>query len=359
MRAFSSRCALALAGILLAGASLRAATPAEIRQRVGIYVWGAMPSDLRAAAVDVKQLGADQAVRVYIGPGSAWDPLDRKDDSPLDVKARRADYREFLRAFPVVMLTAYDTASFDRYKGARLNAAQLERTTEEFRRFTLELARTRGRRIVSNWEFENDCLPQNWAGCLEYLQARLDGIAKGKAEAKALGYPGEVLAAFEFTIVPGFAGRPSGLVEIATKLKGVDYLSYSSWWSLGWDAAPEKVTIDFEYLTSVLKQYTSAHQLTGKLIIGEFGEYWNMHPDAARLKALVDASIAGGVEYLFNWVLYDQPGKKDEWGRDASHFGKYTQERALTPQGAALRSWFCPARNRGRSSPCLNLQHAR
>jgi hypothetical protein len=50
------------------------------------------------------------------------------------------------------------------------------------------------------------------------------------------------------------------------------------------------------------------------------------------------------VEYLFNWVLYDQPGDKDEWGRDASHFGKYRLDRMLTPQGKAFQGWF-PARN--------------
>ncbi|HVX66737.1 MAG TPA: hypothetical protein VHA11_09060 [Bryobacteraceae bacterium] len=345
--------------ILLAAAGLQAASPSAIRERVGIYVWGALASDLRTAAEDAKALGADQAVRVYIGPGSAWDPGHPDDNSPLDVKARRADYRAFLAAFPVVMLTAYDTASFERYKTAPLDAAHLAATTDEFRRFALELARTRGRKIVSNWEFENDCPPQNWNGCLAYYQARLDGLAKGKAEARALGYPGEVAGAFEFTIVPGFAGRPSGLVEIAAKLKGVDYLSYSSWWSLGWDAAPEKVKIDFEYLTSVLAKYAAEHQLTRKLIIGEFGEYWNMHPSGARLRALVDACLAAGVEYLFNWVLYDQPGKKDEWGRDASHFGKYTLDRALTPQGAALRGWFCPVAARGRKSPCPTVNTAR
>jgi hypothetical protein len=58
------------------------------------------------------------------------------------------------------------------------------------------------------------------------------------------------------------------------------------------------------------------------------------------MRALVDASIDNGVEYLFNWVLYDQPGNKDDKGRDASHFGKYALDRTLTPQGTAFRSWF-------------------
>ena len=40
------------------------------------------------------------------------------------------------------------------------------------------------------------------------------------------------------------------------------------------------------------------------------------------------------------WALYDQPGKKDEWGRDASHFGKYGLDRKLTPQGEAFQRWL-------------------
>ncbi len=337
----------ALTGLLLASQWAAAATPEQFRKKVGIYVWGAMASGLAEAKQDVKQLGADQAVRVFIGPGAWGDPAGKIDNSPLDVKVTRADYRDFLAGFPVVMITAYDVSAAERYKGARLDASQLAATTDEFRRFAVELARTPGRKIIANWEFENDCLPQNWTGCTEYYQARLDGITKGRAEAKTLGYPGVIATAFEFTIVPGFAGRPSGLVEVATKLKGVDYLSYSSWWSIGADADAAKVAVDFAYLADLLHNYAAANKLTRKLIIGEFGEYWDMHPSGARMKALANASIDKGVEYLFNWVLYDQPGKKDEWGRDASHFGKYALDRTLTPQGRAFRRWFNPGERHG------------
>ncbi|OFV98152.1 MAG: hypothetical protein A3F68_09490 [Acidobacteria bacterium RIFCSPLOWO2_12_FULL_54_10] len=47
-----------------------------------------------------------------------------------------------------------------------------------------------------------------------------------------------------------------------------------------------------------------------------------------------------GAEYLFNWVLHEQPGEKDEWGRDASHFGKFFLNRTLTPQGEEFQGWF-------------------
>jgi hypothetical protein len=333
----------ALATALLFLSSLHAASPAEYRQRVGVYVWGKLTGSLEDAAADVERLGADHVVRIYIGPAASWDPSGKDDSSPLDVKVRRADYRSFLAAVPVVMLTAYDSASFERYKWGHLDASHLAATRDEFRRFTLELAKTPGRKIVSNWEFENDCHADQWDACAEYYQARLDGIRQGRKQAKAQGLPGNILTAFEFTVVPGFQGKESGIADVGAKLKGVDFWSYSSWWSIAWDRDAAGVYKDFEYLAHLLRDFTSSKKLTTRVIIGEFGEYWDQHPTSERMKALVDASLANGVEYLFDWVLYDQPGNKDEHGRDASHFGKFGVDRMLTPQGQEFREWFMPA----------------
>ncbi|HUI82064.1 MAG TPA: hypothetical protein VLY24_29285 [Bryobacteraceae bacterium] len=327
---------------LLFLASLDAASPLEYRQHVGVYVWGKLGGSLDDAAADVERLGDDRVVRIYIGPSASWDPSGKDDISPLDVKVERADYRAFLARFPVVMLTAYDSASFERYKWGHLDAEHLSATRDEFRRFTLDLAKTPGRKIISNWEFENDCHADQWDACAEYYQARLDGIRQGRKEAKAQGLPGEILTAFEFTVVPGFQGKPSGLVEVGAKLKGVDFWSYSSWWSIAWDRDAAGVYKDFAYLAHLLRDFAAEKKLTARLIIGEFGEYWDQHPTSERMKALVDASLANGVEYLFYWVLYDQPGQKDDHGRDASHFGKYGLDRTLTPQGQEFRKWFVP-----------------
>jgi len=328
----------AAAGVCLLAAALHGATPADYRREVGVYIWGKLAAGLPAALADAQRLGATGSVRIAIGP--SWDPSGKADAAPLDVKIQRADYRAVLTAFPVVMLTAYDAASGERYKSGALAPAQLAAVRDEFRRFSLELAKTPGRKIVSNWEFENDCAPAQWSACRDYYQARLDGILEGRRQAKAAGEPGEVLTAFEFTIVPGFAGRPSGLVEVAPKLKGLDFLSYSCWWSIGADASAAKVTQDFAYVVGLLRDYAAAHGLPRRLIIGEFGEYWDMHPRDDRMKALAAASMDAGAEYLFDWVLYDQPGQKDEHGRDASHFGKYTLQRTLTPQGREFEAWF-------------------
>ena len=342
-------CRLFLAGAVLLACHLHAATPAEYHQKVGVYVWGKLGGDLTDAAADLKRLGADHVVRVYIGPAASWDPTGKADNSPLDVKVKRADYHTFLATFPVVMLTAYDAASFEKYKWGHLDSGHLAATKAEFRRFTLELAKLPGRKIISNWEFENDCHADQWDACAEYYQARLDGIAEGRKEAKLAGYPGEILTAFEFLIVPGYTGRPSGLVELGPKLKGVDFFSYSSWASIAWDHDAPATYKDFDYLAHLLRGFETEKKLTQKLIIGEFGEYWDLHPHAERMKALVDASIENGIAYLFEWVLYDQPGNKDDHGRDASHFGKYTLDRKLTPQGEAFRTWFAKSETKAAS----------
>jgi hypothetical protein len=332
-----------IAALVLLSLNAAAATPAEYRQRVGVYVWGQLSGGLQRAAADLKRVGADQVTRVYIGPAKLWDPSGKPDDSPLDVKARRADYREFLAAFPVVMLTAYDSSSFEQYKKGRLDAQHLAATKEEFRRLALELAKTPGRKIISNWEFENDCRPEQWAACREYYQARLAGVRQGREEAGKLGYPGEILTAFEFTIVPGYAGKPSGLVEVGAKLGGVDFFSYSSWASIGSDYDARTMYKSFEWGAHILQEFAGNNRLSQRFIVGEFGEYWDQHVGAERMKALVDASIDHGFLYLFDWVLYDQPGNRDDHGRDASHFGKFTLDGMLTPQGKAFQSWFWPA----------------
>jgi hypothetical protein len=159
-------------------------------------------------------------------------------------------------------------------------------------------------------------------------------------EARELGDPGEILTAFEFTIVPGYAGKSSGLVEVGAKLSGVDIFSYSSWASIGWDYDASTMYKSFEWGAHVLREFARQNQLSERFVIGEFGEYWDQHPGDERMKALVDASIDYGFEYVFDWVLYDQPGNRDDHDRDASHFGKFTLNGALTPQGRSFQSWF-------------------
>jgi hypothetical protein len=359
----------------------RAATPEQIRQRLGVYIWGRVP-DLAAAASDARRLGTHNAVRAFIGPWSDNPPY-KIDLRPLARKLSAPGYQKIFRDFPVIMLTAYDSFSYAREYGApssaedhakdqgAANASATERKNghaahpssmvakdlasmtaaeqqkflsavqQEFKQFSFELSKLDRTFIVSNWEAENDVPDaKDWPAFRLYLQARLDGIAAGRAQARAKGYPARVLTAFEFSIVPGFQGRPSGLVEIGAKLRGVDYLSYSSWWSIGADLDAEGVRKSFRYAIGLIRKFAQQASLPQRVIVGEFGEYWNEHHTAERLKAIVETSIDEGAEYVFNWVLYEQPGERDEHGSDASHMGKYFLNHQLTPQGRAFQEWL-------------------
>jgi hypothetical protein len=353
-------------------------TSEEVRQKVGIYIWGQVP-DLATAVEDAGQIGSDHAVRAFIGPWSDTPPY-RDDLRPLAEKLADSGYQALFREFEVVMLTAYDSYSYAREYAERPVAGDeqgssseprdneakipnpslgvtrslarlppeearlyLEQVRREFEEFAFALSQMDRTFIISNWEVENDVPePKLWPQMVRYLQARLDGIREGRERARRHQYPAKVLTAFEFTILPSFQGRPSGLVEIGGRLQGLDYLSYSSWWSIGSDYDPAEMRSSFQAAFQDMRSHARSAQLPERIIIGEFGEYWNFHPAAERLRAIVDASIESGAEYLFNWVLYDQPGEVDDHGRDASHFGKYRQDGSLTPQGEALREWFPP-----------------
>lgn len=362
---------LIIAGIVASNAL--AATPEQLRKQVGIYVWGRVP-DLGAAVDDAKRLGANHAIRAFIGPWSDNPPF-TADLRPLATKLGDAAYQKLIREYSVIMLTAYDSFSYAKAYGAMFQpdsseSAQkktqhhpahpsskiahdlsamtgseakqfLDQEREEFRKFSYELSKSDRTFIVSNWEAENDVPDsRDWGWFVRYLQARYDGILEGKNEARQKGLPGHVYTAFEFTIIPGFQGRRSGLLDIGSKLRGIDYLSYSSWWSIGADHDAEKIKQSFRSAFQMIRSGAKDSHLTIRLIVGEFGEYWNLHPDGERMKALAEVAIDEGAEYLFNWVLYDQPGEIDEWGHDASHFGKYDLNRKLTPQGEAFRRWF-------------------
>lgn len=374
------RCILWAAAVLLClqgRPCAAAATPGQIRDQVGIYIWGNVP-DLASAVEDARSTGADHVVRAFIGPWSDTPPF-HDDTRPLATKLRDSGYQKLIREYAVVMFTAYDSYSYQREYGeadtlaelrsrsrrvkspqrpnkgkiekpslgvvqhlARLPrrqaAAYLERVKEEFSDFTFALARYNRTFILSNWEAENDVPDaRRWPVFQRYLQARLDGIAAGRERAQRANLPGRVFTAFEFTIIPGFAGKESGLERLGLRLRGVDYFSYSAWWSIG---ANYDARLMGESIREAIRRIRAKAGADQQIIIGEFGEYWNEHTDVARMRALVDAALEEGAKYLFNWTLYDQPGEKDERGGDASHFGKFTQQRELTPQGREMREWF-------------------
>src|SRR5690349_355586 len=104
-----------LAGLLICSPLSRAATPEQIRQKLGIYIWGRVP-DLAVAASDAERLGTRNAVRVFIGPWSD-NPSYQTDLRPLAQKLTSPGYRKLFSDFPVIMLTAYDSVSYAREYG--------------------------------------------------------------------------------------------------------------------------------------------------------------------------------------------------------------------------------------------------
>jgi hypothetical protein len=341
---FRSATALIKAFVLI-GLSARAAhcPPAAdvpLNSQVGIYVWGQLPSapyPLIRAADDVRSLGADKAIRLAITP--YWDSLPNSNPlEPLYIKMYRHDYWTVLNEFPVVMITAYDAASYyTRYRNCQSEGAcdALFRAVRlEFFQFALELAKIDGTFVIANWEPENDDLdPAHWDVYRAYLQARLDGINAAADLAQSLRFPGTVYTAFEFLVMNGFKGKLSGLELIGTRLQGVDFLSYSAWHSIGWDYGPQEMEDSFFYGIRDIRQFARDNNLTDRIIVGEFGDLWDLHSDFGRTEAMVNGSLRAGAELVFNWVAHEQPGQMDERGRDVSHFGKFFLDGKLTPQG--------------------------
>src|SRR4051794_33603739 len=85
-----------------------AASQADLRQRVGIYIWGRVP-DLTMAVADAQRLGASRAVRAFIGPWSDTPPY-ATDLRTLRQKLTLPENQELFNKFQVVMLTSYDSA---------------------------------------------------------------------------------------------------------------------------------------------------------------------------------------------------------------------------------------------------------
>lgn len=389
-----------LTTLLISAVFLTANAKAEnLNERVGVYAWGQLADSsdpLVTAIEDARILGAGKITRKSISP--YWDPRGANTGGsqflPLYQKMHRSDYWEFFNAFSVVMITAYDAASYNaRYRllnrlqpqgfsaqgskqnetaGAALTLTQaeprgyrlltlmnngeaqtlLDDAYSEFQRFAFNLACEipNGTFIISNWEAENDVGSHNeegWKRYVAYIQARLDGITAGRTDALNAGCRGKVYSTFEFANIKALGGgwdvdtyRPSG-ITFAPQLRGLDFLSYSAWSSIGYNYQIKHIRLSFQEAIRNIKLFAHENGITERLVIGEFGELWDLWPTAERTQAMIDTALSEGVEYMFNWVLYDQPGSgvwQDGVWYDQSHFGKLFQDRTLTPQGAAFQN---------------------
>ncbi len=337
---------------------------------VGIYAWGQLRAGagdpLAAAADDIAGLGA-RNFRTTIAP--YWDPRGVEDYAPLAEKIQRADYAYAIRKFRTVMLTAYDTASFDAASGnplyrvpigaaprpARrralsawrrsrpLEAAQtreqweqvLRNVEREFYDFAYELSKIPDVKFyVGNWEAENDGLL--WDQYIEYVQARLVGTIRGREAASRDGYPAQVFTAFEFRSLDAGAGFDAAM----HRLGGVEFLSLSSWYFTDYGGASRS---RFEQAFQSMRQGCQDAGVPCRILIGEVGYLRDLDPENRNLKETLTACLDLGALAVFNWVAYDQPGEGitvDGVFYDQSQWGKWDSTGSLTTQGAAFGEWF-------------------
>lgn len=366
------------------GGLLWGASPEGVQKRLGVYAWGAMrqgsPDPLLDAVADAKALGA-KVFRTPITP--YWDPRDptgaSADRRPLYEKIWRSDYQYLLESMAVVVLTAYDSASFPAKYREPIDLSDeaaatkwqklLEAVEEENFRFVYAIAQkisgTDTEVRIGNWESENDCSDSVWSQCLAYHQAAINGRVRGREAAARDGYPAKIFTFFEFRHVePGFkdAWSPdaprahSGFQSAIREMSGVDILSLSAW-------AYIYHTDDFGF-GYTRRQLESAFRLMRescaeagnpcRIMIGEAGYLWEYEnpakpgslmrdEDGRNLRDIIATCFEQGADLVINWVTYDQPGQGVSLNGkfyDQSKFGNYKPNGELTPQGLALRNWF-------------------
>jgi hypothetical protein len=301
--------------------------------------------------------------------GSGWDPRLTTQPEPLVDKARRDDYRALFGMFPNLVLTAYDAATFvpdDDPLYRRLDklalgerSAILDNVREEYREFgrllAAEARRTGTVITVSNWEAENDWDdPESY---LAYLRARLEGLARGRAEeqrASQSPQPARLLTAVEFINMPGdtvanllygHPPRPTGL-ELALDGLGpglFDLLSYSAWRSTFHTEDIDFIRDAIRRDLALLRDQCERRGVdSSRVMIGEFGYLDSDDPTGEGFRAVAEEMLAGisPRRVAINWVLYNQPGRAlvvDGTSYPREAFGKFDLQGEITRQGAAYQ----------------------
>ena len=349
------------------------AAPEESAVSIGAYFLGQLPvrtaDPMGYAANQIRALGGGPA-RTAISP--TWDPQPELfvetgglDFRPLWVKMYRPEYFGFLTAFDTVAITSYDAASHKdgirgekRFRNRELYSdeqweAYLTEVREEFRRYSFELMKLSAqfgtRYIVLNWEAAHDCnRRQEWPACLEYYQARLDGIGAGRQQALAMGVNGRVLCGYEFVFLrdgvgpdhsPDSADQVSDFLKGLKNLRGVDLWSYSSWNSI---VVSDKATVaqdnaqSFHQAFSDIRNACKEQAVDCHIMIGEVGYLYDRTEFRLALTSILETILAEKAALVFTWTLYDDPTQV--FGpRDLSHFGSFTPEGNITPHGEILQ----------------------
>jgi hypothetical protein len=341
---------------------------------VGIYHWAGRQADGVASGVRAVLALNGSVVRIALSPRMDIDYNRSSQCLPFfrlanvldddDLRSALADPR-----LKVVMATVYDGVSFaDCWNPSYLNLgfyseANTTRLVAEYSDFVYRLhvlfAGTGKRFILANWEGDNaiycgsaysyafldefraNCdrlYPQYYGGnenpresieaMILWHRARFLGAKSGIERARAEGLSGiDVLMAPEISAVRmlhdrGFA---TVLYDVLPRIS-FDYVSYSSWESLGAAKPADTLASDLDLIRSVTA--------SSSIIVGEMGFSRSAYGDRqlAAVQAYNNAAIRWGAAYIICWSLYDSDPRND--------FGLFDVNGALTPIGAYYRSMF-------------------
>jgi hypothetical protein len=334
--------------------TLAAVAPAQsLVKNVGFYHWAGQYSDSVSQGVEqTTQLGS-RAVRITLSPkyytdyniGGTCYPNFSLSTIAQETNVKRALDNPNIEVF---MLTAYDGTSFgDCVNHRYLNPgfytpSNVSAMVAEYSDFTLYLYETyrstHKRFIISNWESDNDIYcgvayayatdkstrkacdaayptlygnetpNDSLEGLQLWLQVRREGIEDGKRRARNAGIGGNrVYLAPEFCVVHALhdAGFKSVLYNVLPFVS-FDYVSYSSYESINQPVPDKALAADLDIIQSVVG--------SNAIIIGEFGfsrSFWGSETAVARTDRVLNAALAWGVAYIFQWNLYDQSVQQD------------------------------------------------
>ena len=371
-----NRKTLVVALWLSAAACATAEDRGRLSEKVGVYHWGGRQADGVASGIRAVLDLHGSVVRVAVSPrmaidynrGSACIPSFQLAGALEDEELRSALADPRLK---VLIMTTYGGTGFtdcvtpDYLNPRYYSEENTARIVAEYSDFVYRLHvlfQGSGKRfILANWEgdnaiycgeaygyvvseeFRKQCdeqYPQYYAGnripqetvegMVLWHRARYQGVKSGIDRARAAGLDGiEVQVAVEISGVHELHdhGLASVLYHVLPRVP-FDYVSYSSWESLGQPDPAAALASDLGLIQSV----TGSNQI----IVGEMG--FSRSGSSVRLLPLAAAVTQGaidwGASYVIYWNLYD-------WDT-ANDFGLFDFNGKLTDTGSYLR-WIYEA----------------
>ena len=357
-----------------AGADSALPVPAKMADRIGVYAWGfddrafgGFADRLTWAADRVRQLGS-RTIRVYVGPSDVYrlGNLGSPGAFSLFDAAKSPAYAALFAnpAFDTYVLTAYskdDDAGLWK-SGYPPDAAAAERKAiSEFGAHLLATYPTKTF-ILLNWEGDNAIAPYAsnpaaWDGFVAWTQARADGVKDARV---AAGGAARLFAGVEFNKVLGCDDKNKCVMSAVLPNVDVDYVSYSSWASIGEDvdtgAVAARLQADLDKALGFARKKDKS-----RFLVGEFGAQreastFGECTAAKRIAAIVSGLTAWGAGYGVFWQIIDNA--PTDVGIPQLGYGAFKADQSSTLAGEVLRALYttetptvpgaaCPAINQG------------